>query len=69
MANNLLTEHTVEHIKTIKRNKEDLRKINKVRNHKKVIFPYDLVGSIGVALTQCGIDTNEVSSMRCKPSG
>ena len=43
--------HAVEHVESIKGNKDDSRKINKVRNHKKVIFPYDLVGSIGVALT------------------
>ena len=62
-------EHTLEHVGDIKGNKEVLRKINQVRNHKRVFLPYELIGSSGVTLTTCGKETHERSSARCVPSG
>ena len=61
-ANKLLMEHAVEHTEAIKVNKEDARKSNKVRKHKRVFFPYELVASIGVTLISCGKDSYEHSS-------
>ena len=50
-------EHTLEHVGDIKGNKEVLRKINQVRNHKRVFLPYELIGSSGVTLTTFGGNT------------
>ena len=46
----LLMEFSLEWVEAIKRNKEDLRKINQVRKHERLIFPYDHIGSSGMTL-------------------
>ena len=62
-------EQSAEHVEAIKDNKDNLSKINKVRQHKRLMFPYEMVGSSGVTLTSCRRDTNEVNSVSFMPSG
>ena len=61
--NKLLMEHEIEHVEVIKGNKGDLCKINKVRKHKEVILPNELLGTKGVTLKICGRDDKMVSSV------
>ena len=61
--NKLLMEHAIEYVDSIKGNKGDLRKINKVKKHKGVILPYELLGTKGVTLTNCVKYDQEVSSV------
>ena len=53
-VNNFLMEYAIEYVEAIKLSEEELRKNNKVRKHKRVAFPYELVGSSSVTLTSCG---------------
>ena len=58
-------EHAVEHVEAIKGSEEELRKINKVRKHKRLMLTCEFVGSSGVTLKSYGRDINEVSSTHC----
>ena len=67
IVNKLLMKHAVEHVEAMKGSEEELKKINKVKNYKRLIIPFQLVGSSSVLLTSCGRDINEVSSVICVP--
>ena len=49
---------------SIKRNIEELKKINKVRKFERVMLTHEKLGSSGVTLTSCGRDATEISSVR-----
>ena len=61
--NKLMMEHAIEHVVYIKESKDDLRKINKVRKCERVIFPFELLGSNWLKVTNCVQDVQERSSV------
>ena len=67
IKNKLLMEYAIEHVEVIRGNKGDLCKINKVRKHKGVILPHELLGTKGVTLKNCGQDDQAVSSVSWLP--
>ena len=58
-----LMECAIEYVEAIKENKGDLCKINKVRKHKEVILPNELLETKEVTLKNCGQDDQIVSSV------
>ena len=66
--NKLIMDYLLEHVEVRNGNIEDLRKINRVKKHKRVMTPHELLGSSRVTLTTRGKEINEVSSTRYRPA-
>ena len=62
-----MTEYALEYVEAYKGSKDDPRKINEVRNCKRVILPFELLGSSRMTLTNCGQDIQECSSVSWAP--
>ena len=56
-------EHEREHVEQIKRNIEDIRKTNSVNKKKGAHLTYEVLGTHGGKLTNCGRNELESSSV------